>query len=108
MCFSQAADGRDVLEDLAQQIMKIYVKKGASHGDSPEDVGIIIEGVQVMTGLGNVARASSILLGLTYALNLSYPKELRFIFETFQKLFLELDGLKLSNKVQSLKNKLVA
>ncbi|KAK0151061.1 hypothetical protein N1851_007807 [Merluccius polli] len=102
----KAADGRDDLEDITEQIVKIYVKKGATDRDSPEDVGIIIEGVQVMTGLGNVARASSILLGLIYAPNLSYPKGLRFTFETFQKLFLELDGSKLSSK--SLKNKLVA
>uniref|UniRef100_A0A8C1YI87 Uncharacterized protein n=1 Tax=Cyprinus carpio TaxID=7962 RepID=A0A8C1YI87_CYPCA len=69
--------------------------------NSPKNIGIVIEGMEVITGLGDIARACSVLLGLTYALNLDYPT-----FEVFQKLFLELDDSKLSNKVQSLKSNL--
>ncbi|XP_050950020.1 uncharacterized protein LOC127153084 [Labeo rohita] len=96
-------DNEDVQQSLLQHVMKIAVCKK----DDQEDFSIVLEGVQVMTGLGNLTRACAILLGFTYALNLTYPKQLRNTFEAFQKLFLELDVCRLSPKLQSLKNKLV-
>uniref|UniRef100_A0A8C4S166 Uncharacterized protein n=1 Tax=Erpetoichthys calabaricus TaxID=27687 RepID=A0A8C4S166_ERPCA len=71
-----------------------------------EDIGIIIEGQEVLTGLNSVSQACATLLGFIYALNLQYPKELKYTFEVFQKLFLELDAQKLSPKVISLKKPL--
>ncbi|XP_042578887.1 uncharacterized protein LOC122137191 [Cyprinus carpio] len=96
------------LEELEQVIMAITVtpKPGASTSNSPKNIGIVIEGMEVITGLGDIARACSVLLGLTYALNLDYPRQLKYTFKVFQKLFLELDDSKLSNKVQSLKSNL--
>lgn len=46
------------------------------------------------------------MLGLIYALNLSYPLELRYTFKVLQKLFLGLDGDKLFNTVQTPKTEL--
>ncbi|CAM4427737.1 unnamed protein product [Leuciscus chuanchicus] len=89
--------------DILQHIMKIAICKR----DYQEDFSIILEGMQVMAGLENLARACAVLLGLTYALNLTYPKELRHTFEAFQKLFLELDVCKVSPKLLTLKNKLM-
>lgn len=40
-------------------------------------------------------------------LNHEYPKRLKYTFEVFQKLFLELDRVKLLKRVQSLKSKLM-
>lgn len=74
--------------------------------DEPADVGVVLEGVTALEGLGNVTNGVALLIGLIYALNLSYPKELRCTFELLQKVFLELDGHKLSTKVQVLKTKL--
>ncbi|KAK0131259.1 Sterile alpha motif domain-containing protein 3 [Merluccius polli] len=86
-----------VHHDIPQQVMGIYViRKDSSNADLTDDVGIVLEGVKVMGGLGNLARACSALLGLTYSLNLSYPKKLRYTFEAFQKLFVEVEGTKLS------------
>lgn len=71
-------------------------------------MGIVVEGVKVLTALGNFPRACSMLVGLAYALDLAYPKKLRYTLEVFQKLFLELDCLRLSPKVNTLKTKLLA
>lgn len=77
---------------------------GAEPSDAPEDVGIILEGVNVLDDLRNVSFAVAMLLALVCALNLSYPPELKYTFEALQKIVMELDGNKLSTKVQVLKN----
>uniref|UniRef100_A0A674N226 Uncharacterized protein n=1 Tax=Takifugu rubripes TaxID=31033 RepID=A0A674N226_TAKRU len=98
------ADEDTVLQDLAMQKMKICsIRTGTS-----DDVGIVIEGIKVLTALGTFPRACSMLVGLNYAVNLAYPNELRYTFEVFQKVLLKLDCSKLSPKVNSLKNKLLA
>lgn len=81
----------------------IVTKTGAS-----SDIEIVVEGAKVLTGLEDVPRACCVLLGLTYALNLHYPRHLKYTFEVLQKLFLELDASKLSNRVQSLRSKLLS
>ena len=58
----------------------------ASTIDSPKDVGIVIGGVEFITGLEGIARACSILLALTYALNIDYPRQLNYTFAVFQRL----------------------
>ncbi|RXN03113.1 CMRF35-like molecule 4 [Labeo rohita] len=65
---------------IAETVFGIFVirQEGAEPGDDPADVGIVLEGVEVMSELGNVAFAVVMLLGLVYALNLSYPQELKF------------------------------
>ncbi|XP_062412434.1 uncharacterized protein LOC134102365 [Sardina pilchardus] len=100
-------DGDSVSQDLAVQRIKIYTIK-ANTSEGPDDVGIVVEGLKVLTALGNFARACSMLVGLIYAVNLAYPKELKYTFEVFQKLLLELDCSKLTPKVNNLKNKLLA
>lgn len=103
----QDADADSVAQDLAVQSVKIYrIKNSAS--EDPEDIGIVVDGVKAVIALKNFPRACSMFVGLTYAVDLAYPMELRYTFEVFQKLHLELDSLKLSPKVISLKNKLLA
>ena len=89
-------------------VLGIYIirNEGAELTDPPEDIGIIIEGVEVLGDLGDVATGCAVLLGLIYSLNLSYPKDLRYTFEFIQRVLMQLDSHKLSNKVQVLKNKL--
>ena len=103
----QDADEDSVSEDLAVQSLKIYSTK-ANTAEDPDNIGIVVDGVKVLTALGNFPRACSLLVGLAYAVNLAYPKELRYTLEVFQKLLLGLDSSKLSPKVNSLKNKLLA
>ncbi|KAJ7996477.1 hypothetical protein DPEC_G00237470 [Dallia pectoralis] len=105
--FQRDADADSVSQDLAVQQMKIFNIKTTTP-EGPDDIGVIVEGVKVLTDLGDFARACCMVIGVAYAANLAYPKELRHTMEVFQKLFLELDSSNLSPKVNSLKNKLLA
>uniref|UniRef100_A0A673GAJ0 Uncharacterized protein n=1 Tax=Sinocyclocheilus rhinocerous TaxID=307959 RepID=A0A673GAJ0_9TELE len=71
------------------------LREGCEVGDEPADVGVILEGVVALQELGNVANGVALLIGLIYALNLSYLKDLRHTFEFLLKV-LELDGHKLT------------
>ncbi|XP_066504331.1 sterile alpha motif domain-containing protein 3-like [Hoplias malabaricus] len=95
-------------QEMEQTIIGIFAIKmeGAEPTDDLEDVGIIIEGVEVLHNLGNIANALAILFGLMYSLDLSYPTNLRYTFEVLQKVVMELDSRHLSRKAQVLKNKL--
>ncbi|XP_034082598.1 dynamin-like isoform X2 [Gymnodraco acuticeps] len=90
---------------MAETVFGIFVirHEGAEPGDDPENVGIILEGLEVLDELGNVSFAVAMMFALVYALNLSYPPELKFSFETLQKIMMELDGNRLSTKGQVLK-----
>ncbi|CAB1419383.1 unnamed protein product [Pleuronectes platessa] len=94
---------------MGKTVMGVYVihKVGAEPEDEPEDIGVLIEGGEVLSGLGNIAIACALLFGLIYCLNLSYPPELKCTFEVLQKILLNLDGQRLSSKAQFLKNKLL-
>ncbi|XP_029956485.1 sterile alpha motif domain-containing protein 3-like isoform X1 [Salarias fasciatus] len=101
-------DVEDNQKSMDETVLGIYAitVEGAEPTDCLADVGIIIEGVNVLDELGNIANAVAILLGLMYSLDLSYPTNLKYTFEVLQKLVMELDANKLSTKVQVLKNKL--
>ncbi|XP_032429553.1 uncharacterized protein LOC116726778 [Xiphophorus hellerii] len=90
--------------ELKQLTMAVFVirKEGEGLKEPPEDIGIVIEGVEVLHDLTSVASACALLLGLIYSLNLAYPKALRFTFEVFQKIFMQLEQHKMSPKVQNL------
>ncbi len=94
---------------MANTVIGIYIirPEDAEACDPPSDVGLIVEGVKVLQNLGDVTKACALLLGVIYSLNLSYPSDLKYTFEFFQKVLLGLDGQKLSQKIQVLKNKLV-
>ncbi|XP_045898695.1 uncharacterized protein LOC123966596 isoform X2 [Micropterus dolomieu] len=106
---AQMADGMDkdaINEAIEDTIVGIFVLKEHASSDEPEDIGIVLEGIKVLQYLDTVALAVAMLFGLIYALNLSYPADLRYTFEVVQKIFMELDGSKLSNKTLALKNRL--
>ncbi|XP_066564929.1 sterile alpha motif domain-containing protein 3 [Amia ocellicauda] len=94
--------------DMEQTVMAVYVirSEGAEATDDPADVGVLIEGVEVLQDLGNIALACAMLFGVIYTLNLSYPQYLKCTFEVLQKVLMNLDGQRLSPKAQALKNKL--
>ncbi|XP_026042821.1 uncharacterized protein LOC113033338 [Astatotilapia calliptera] len=85
---------KSIATAIAETVFSICVfrSEGAEPGDDPQDVIIVLEGVEVMGELGNVVFAVTMLLGLVYSLNLSYPLELRYTFEVLQKILMELDA----------------
>ncbi|XP_070408964.1 uncharacterized protein [Nothobranchius furzeri] len=93
--FKQYSDVEELNADLAMQVMKIAII-----GDGP--AMIIVEESKILEGI-DAARSCVLLMGVIYTLNLTYPKQLKFTFEVFQKLCLELDGQKASSKVTNLK-----
>ena len=82
-------------------------KESGAERESPSDVSVVVEGVEVLSGVSDVATACSFLFGVIYAMNFSYPKGLKYIFEVVQKVFIELDSNRFSLKVQGLKNQLL-
>ncbi|XP_052427891.1 uncharacterized protein LOC128021448 isoform X2 [Carassius gibelio] len=94
---------------IAQTTMGIYVIRAEGTGpeEEPSDVGVVLEGVEVLQNLPSVTLGCVMLFGLIYALNLNYPKDLKCTFEAFQKILMELDTTKLSPKVQGLKIKML-
>ncbi|XP_073348097.1 uncharacterized protein [Pagrus major] len=99
-------DDNTINEAIEYTTVGIYVVKEHASSDEVEDIGIVLEGIKVLQDLDNVALAVAMLFGLMYVLNLSYPANLRYTFEVIQKIWIELDGDKLSNKALTLKNRL--
>ncbi|KAL6456018.1 hypothetical protein MHYP_G00358690 [Metynnis hypsauchen] len=99
---------KDVIEqDIKDSVIKILVLGNAAEGAPPTDVIIVIDGTEVLGGCKTLTNACILLMGFVYSLNLSYPPKLKYTFEVFQKLLLELDDLKFSPKVDSLRRKLL-
>ncbi|KAA0721373.1 hypothetical protein E1301_Tti021883 [Triplophysa tibetana] len=90
------------LERQTNQAMKVMVMHNPTAEQDP-----VIEGNKVLSGCGNRTTACMLLMGFIYALNLEYPRNLKYSFDVFQKLFLELDGTNPLKKVQTLKRKLM-
>lgn len=106
LCFVQSLDSKAIDDAIEDTTVGIYVVKEHASSDEVDDIGIVLEGIKVLQDLDNVALAVAMLFGLMYVLNLNYPTDLRYTFEVFQKIWMELDGSKLSNKALALKNRL--
>ncbi|KAJ3585709.1 hypothetical protein NHX12_014428 [Muraenolepis orangiensis] len=91
-------------ELLQQETIAIFVIRDAQA--APKHIGIILEGQEVVNKLASVANAVAILLGFLYALNLEYPKTLKFTFQYIQKVFIELDLKGMPTKVKKLYDQL--
>uniref|UniRef100_A0A7N6FKA3 PB1 domain-containing protein n=3 Tax=Anabas testudineus TaxID=64144 RepID=A0A7N6FKA3_ANATE len=99
------SDDLGIEQEMAETVFGIYLirHEGADPDDDPEDVGITLEGVKVLSGLRNIPLAIVMLFGLVYALNIDYPPDLKYTFEALQKIIMAMEGNRLSKKVQTLK-----
>ncbi|CAB1430883.1 unnamed protein product [Pleuronectes platessa] len=82
------SDDKSSLEAMAETVFGVFVIRhnGAGPSENPEDVRILLEGVKVLHELRYVPFAVAELLALVYALNRSYPRELKYTFEALQKI----------------------
>lgn len=89
----QAPTTEDAERDIAITVMGIYMIRRDG------DVGVVIEGIKVLSNVGSVIMGFIMLYGLIYALDLSFPDNLKYTFEFFQKVIMNLDGHKLNAKM---------
>uniref|UniRef100_A0A8P4KFF9 Uncharacterized protein n=1 Tax=Dicentrarchus labrax TaxID=13489 RepID=A0A8P4KFF9_DICLA len=94
------------LSEQLDVVVYVIQHKEVEPTDDPEDVKMIKEGVEVLQDVKDVANGCSLLLGLIYCLNLDYPSKLKYTFKFIQKVLMDMDGQKLSQKVQVLKGRL--
>lgn len=69
---------------------------------------VVIDGIKVLNNMGSLIMGFIMLFGFIYALDLSFPDNMKYTFEFCQKIIMNLDGHKLNAKIQQLKIKLFA
>lgn len=89
-------------DKLEQASMAIFVTGREDPSHPPKDIMIVIDGTQVLNEVPSVSTAVAMFFGLTYALNLKYPKNLQYTLEFVQKVLMDLGGKKMSPKVHKL------
>ncbi|XP_063078495.1 uncharacterized protein LOC134468503 isoform X2 [Engraulis encrasicolus] len=95
------------VQELERTTMAVFVfRENSSLLQQPQDVGIIIDGVEVLNELPSVAAGVVMLFGLCYALNMEYPQGFRFTFEALQKILMELGSNKMTSKIRKLSGEL--
>ncbi|KAK0133585.1 hypothetical protein N1851_030912 [Merluccius polli] len=102
--FKEYCDNEEFETSFESHVMKIAIVGDRSTPGSDHWMAtIVMEGTKCLIEK-DIPRSCALLMGIIYALNISYCKKLKYTFEVFQKLFLGLDGLRCSAKVIGLKN----
>lgn len=86
-------------------ILTVYKDDGAATPTTVQDFALVLEGAIVLHDLPDLASAFAYLFGLLYAMNMEYPKSMRYTFEAVQCVFFDL-GSGCSHRIKSLKTKL--
>ncbi|XP_039609046.1 uncharacterized protein LOC120529052 [Polypterus senegalus] len=90
------------LDTQGVKIMMIEMVRDEKDSRTLDSMAVVIEDTVVVEGLPDYPTAFCVLFGLIYALNMEYPKEWKYTFETIQKVFLNL-GEQCSARTLSLK-----
>lgn len=103
LVFCQVGEKNDAERELQQCTMSVFViREEEDPLQPPRDVGVITEGVEVLHELPSVAHGCALLFGLIYALNLSYPGELKHTLDALQKIFMATEPKRMTRRVCSL------
>ncbi|KAG5271939.1 hypothetical protein AALO_G00185890 [Alosa alosa] len=70
------------------------------------NTAIILEETVVLQDIKDVPSAFTYLMGLVYAIDMQYPKNLKYTFEVIQKVFLNLGATSCSARTLSFRNKM--
>ena len=81
----------------------VLVKEGEDH----LDISVVLEEQIVLHGIKDYSHVVAMLLGLLYALNIGYPKELQYIIKVIQKVLMNIGGEHCSARVHGLRNKIL-
>jgi hypothetical protein len=74
-------------------------------GEDLLDISVVLEEQIILHGIKDYSHAVVMLMGLLYALNIDYPKELQYTFEVIQKVLMNI-GSENCSRVHGLRNRL--
>ncbi|KAI2646240.1 Casein kinase II subunit beta [Labeo rohita] len=103
------ADQREEAErEFEKTTMAFFVIRESDALSCALGISIVTDGVEVLNELLSVACACAcaIMFGHIYALNLKYPEGLKYTFEAFQKIIMDIESKQMSRRVQNLSSKL--
>ena len=93
-CFTFLQDTQEEdMQKVKEQCTMGIFKEGTVEWEKPADIIVVLEGVEVLTEVTDVATACMQLFGCIYAMNLSYPTNLKYFWEVIQKVVMGLELL---------------
>ncbi|XP_021323482.1 uncharacterized protein [Danio rerio] len=98
----QADQREEAMGEFEKNTMTLFVTRESDALTRALDISIVIDCVEVLNELPSVACPCAMMFGLIYALNLKYPEGLKYIFETFQKIIMDLESRQMSRRVPNL------
>ncbi|KAJ8349419.1 hypothetical protein SKAU_G00245490 [Synaphobranchus kaupii] len=103
-CFFKTVEATD--DDTFTRGMKVGVVM-VKDGEDIIDTSVVLEEAVILSDLKDIPRAFALLMGLLFALNIDYPKELRYTFEVIQKVLMNIGGGQCSSLVHGFRNRLL-
>lgn len=76
-------------------------------GDDIINASVVLEEALVLCDLGDIPNSVAMLMGLLYALNIDYPKQLKYTFEVIQRVLMNIGAGQCSSLVHGLRNRLL-
>ena len=105
--FPQETDPDErMLRDVSVGLVPVHEEDDPAVSPNVRDWAVVLEGSIVLRHLPDLGTAFAYLVGLLYAMNIDYPKEMRYTFEAIQIIFFKL-GSQCSQRTRSLQTKLL-
>ncbi|KAI9541913.1 hypothetical protein NQZ68_026377 [Dissostichus eleginoides] len=79
-----------LLRGVSVAILTVIEDDDTAISPNVQDVAVVLEGTIALHDLPDLSTAFAYLFGLLYAMNIDYPKEMRYTFEAIQTIFYEL------------------
>lgn len=93
-------------EDSMRRDMNVGILL-VKEGEDLLDISVVLEDQIILHGIRDCSYAVAMLMGLLYALNIDYPKELQYTFEVIQKVLMNIGSHHCSARVHGLRNRLL-